>query len=277
MTPIVRVFCRCFRYLTRLGRPVRDLRHLHHALSIAILGASFALAGHAAAQQVFAAASLKDALDDLSTIYAKQTGKKPVLVYGASSTLARQIEKGAPADVFISADLDWMDYVQKHDMIDIASRRNLLGNELVLITPLATTGNVDLKPGVGLSELIGNGRLAMGDPAHVPAGLYGRAALEKLGVWSQVQGKIAAADNVRSALLLVARGEAPYGIVYKTDANAEKRVRIAGVFPAGSHAPIVYPLALTRQADRATAEPFYQFLQSPEALAVFQRYGFSRP
>lgn len=258
----------------RLSRAVGNLRH---ALAIAILGIGLTLTGHAAAQQVFAAASLKNALDDLSAIYAKQTGKPPILVYGASSTLARQIEKGAPADIFISADLDWMDYAQKHNLINNTSRRNLLGNELVLISPATTTVNVDLKPGVGLSELIGNGRLAMGDPTHVPAGLYGRAALEKLGVWSQVQGKIAAADNVRSALLLVARGEAPYGIVYKTDASAEKRVRIAGIFPADSHAPIVYPLALTQQANRATAEPFYQFLQTPDALAIFQRYGFSRP
>lgn len=236
-----------------------------------------ALAGHAAAQQVFAAASLKDALDDLSATYTKETGKKPVLVYGASSTLARQIEKGAPADVFISADLDWMDYAQKHDLIDTGSRANLLGNELVLIAPASTTGDVDLKTGTDLNAKLGDGKLAMGDPAHVPAGLYGKAALEKLGVWSQVQGKVAAADNVRSALLLVARGEAPYGIVYKTDAAAEKRVRIAGTFPASTHAPIVYPLAITKQADRAAADPFYKFLQTPAAIATFQRYGFTRP
>ncbi|GAB3627417.1 Putative molybdate-binding periplasmic ABC transporter [Pandoraea terrae] len=269
MTTVVRAFCR---------NACLDIsRILRHTASIAAFGAGLAFAGHAGAQQVYAAASLKDALDDLSATYTKETGKKPVLVYGASSTLARQIEKGAPADVFISADLDWMDYAQKHDLIDVASRRNLLGNALVLIAPATTRGNVDLKPGVALNDLLGDGRLAMGDPAHVPAGLYGKAALEKLGAWSQVQGKVAAADNVRNALLLVARGEAPYGIVYKTDANAEKRVRIAGTFPADSHAPIVYPLAVTKQADRAVAEPFYKFLQTPAAMAVFQRYGFARP
>ena len=250
---------------------------LRRALGVAAVGASLLFAGHAAAQQVFAAASMKDALDDLSAAYTKETGKKPVLVYGASSTLARQIEKGAPADVFISADQDWMDYAQKHDLIDTGTRRNLLGNELVLIAPATTTGDVDLKSGTDLDARLGNGKLAMGDPAHVPAGLYGKAALEKLGIWSKVQGKVAAADNVRNALLLVARGEAPYGIVYKTDANAEKRVRIAGTFPADSHAPIVYPVAVTKQANRADADPFYKFLQTPTAQATFQRFGFSRP
>ncbi|CFB60337.1 Putative molybdate-binding periplasmic ABC transporter [Pandoraea apista] len=250
---------------------------LRRALGIATVGASLLFAGHAAAQQVFAAASMKDALDDLSAAYTKETGKKPVLVYGASSTLARQIEKGAPADVFISADQDWMDYAQKHDLIDTTTRRNLLGNELVLIAPATTMGDIDLKPGIDLDAKLGNGKLAMGDPAHVPAGLYGKAALEKLGIWTKVQGKVAAADNVRNALLLVARGEAPYGIVYKTDANAEKRVRIAGTFPADSHAPIVYPVAVTKQANRADADPFYKFLQTPTAQATFQRFGFGRP
>ncbi|VVE70383.1 Putative molybdate-binding periplasmic ABC transporter [Pandoraea anapnoica] len=250
---------------------------LRRALGVAAVGASLLFAGHAAAQQVFAAASMKDALDDLSAAYTKETGKKPVLVYGASSTLARQIEKGAPADVFISADQDWMDYAQKHDLIDTKTRTNLLGNELVLIAPATTSGDVDLKSGADLDAKLGNGKLAMGDPAHVPAGLYGKAALEKLGIWSKVQGKVAAADNVRNALLLVARGEAPYGIVYKTDANAEKRVRIAGTFPADSHAPIVYPVAVTKQANRADADPFFKFLQTPTAQATFQRFGFSRP
>ncbi|AKM32529.1 molybdate ABC transporter substrate-binding protein [Pandoraea faecigallinarum] len=250
---------------------------LRRSLGIAAVGASLLFSGHTAAQQVFAAASMKDALDDLSAAYTKETGKKPVLVYGASSTLARQIEKGAPADVFISADQDWMDYAQKHDLIDTGTRRNLLGNELVLIAPATTTGDVDLRSGTDLDAKIGNGKLAMGDPAHVPAGLYGKAALEKLGIWPKVQGKVAAADNVRNALLLVARGEAPYGIVYKTDANAEKRVRIAGTFPADSHAPIVYPVAVTKQANRADADPFYKFLLTPAAQATFQRFGFSRP
>ncbi len=250
---------------------------LRRALRIAAIGASLLFAGNAVAQQVFAAASMKDALDALSAAYTRETGKKPVLVYGASSTLARQIEKGAPADLFISADQDWMDYAQKHDLIDVGTRRNLLGNALVLIAPASTTGTVDLSSGTDLDAKLGTGRLAMGDPAHVPAGLYGKAALEKLGIWSKVQGKVAAADNVRAALLLVARGEAPYGIVYKTDANAEKRVRIAATFPVDSHAPIVYPVAVTKQANRSDADPFYRFLLTPTAQATFARFGFSRP
>lgn len=258
--------------------PTKAGAMLHRALGVATVGACLLFAGHAAAQQVYAAASMKNALDDVSAAYTKETGKTPVLVYGASSTLARQIEKGAPADVFISADQDWMDYAQKHDLIDTSTRHNLLGNALVLIAPAATTGNVDLTPGAAdLDAKLGSGKLAMGDPAHVPAGLYGKAALEKLGLWSKVQGKVAAADNVRNALLLVARGEAPYGIVYKTDANAEKRVRIAGTFPADSHAPIVYPVAVTKRANRADADPFYRFLQTPAAQATFQRFGFTRP
>lgn len=258
--------------------PTKAGAMLHRALGVATVGACLLFAGHAAAQQVYAAASMKNALDDVSAAYTKETGKTPVLVYGASSTLARQIEKGAPADVFISADQDWMDYAQKHDLIDTSTRHNLLGNALVLIAPAATTGNVDLTPGAAdLDAKLGSGKLAMGDPAHVPAGLYGKAALEKLGLWPKVQGKVAAADNVRNALLLVARGEAPYGIVYKTDANAEKRVRIAGTFPADSHAPIVYPVAVTKRANRADADPFYRFLQTPAAQATFQRFGFTRP
>ena len=258
--------------------PTKAGAMLHRALGVATVGACLLFAGHAAAQQVYAAASMKNALDDVSAAYTKETGKTPVLVYGASSTLARQIEKGAPADVFISADQDWMDYAQKHDLIDTSTRHNLLGNALVLIAPAATTGNVDLTPGAtDLDTRLGSGKLAMGDPAHVPAGLYGKAALEKLGLWPKVQGKVAAADNVRNALLLVARGEAPYGIVYKTDANAEKRVRIAGTFPADSHAPIVYPVAVTKRANRADADPFYRFLQTPAAQATFQRFGFTRP
>lgn len=268
----------------RRPNPLRLLRHALRTLSraryiggVLLAAASLTWASGAAAQQVYAAASLKNALDDLVTAYAQQTGHaKPVAVYASSSTLARQIEKGAPADIFISADQDWMDYAQKHDLIDNASRRNLLGNQLVLITALDNTTDVDLKPGVPLATLLGNGKLAMGDPTHVPAGLYGKAALEKLGAWSQVSSKVAGADNVRSALLLVARGEAPYGVVYRTDAAIEKRVRVAGVFPADSHPPIVYPIALTRHAAK-DAEPFYRFLQTPQAAQVFQRYGFTQP
>lgn len=254
------------------------LRALPRLAGLLLAATGLAWVGSAAAQQVYAAASLKDALDSLAATYAQQTGHaKPVLVYGSSSTLARQIEKGAPADVFISADQDWMDYLQKRNLIDTATRRDLLGNQLVLIAPVSNPANVKLKPGVRIASLLGHGKLAMGDPTHVPAGLYGKAAFEKLGVWDQLQGKVAGADNVRGALLLVARAEAPYGVVYRTDAQAEKRVRVAGVFPVDSHPPIVYPVALTRQANRADTEPFYRFLQTPAATAIFRRFGFTQP
>ncbi len=226
---------------------------------------------------VFAAASMKNALDAVNQACATEVGEEAAISYASSSALAKQIESGAPADVFISADLDWMKYLHDKNLVKADTEKQLLGNAIVLVAPADTAKDVTLDKGFDLAGLIGDGRLAMGDPAHVPAGLYGKAALEKLGVWSKVQGRVAAADNVRNALLLVARGEAPYGIVYKTDANAEKRVRIAGTFPADSHAPIIYPVAVTKQANRAEADPFFKFLQSPAALATFQRYGFSRP
>ena len=181
---------------------------------------------------VFAAASLKNALDEVDSLFTKQSGIKVVASYAASSSLMKQIEQGAPADVFLSADIDWMDYGIKHNLIKNDTRKDLLGNRLVLIAPKdSKIGNVTIAPGFDLAALVGSGRIATGDVRAVPAGLYAKAALEKLGIWSSVESKIAMAENVRAALVLVARGEAPLGIVYETDAKVDPSVKIIGVFP----------------------------------------------
>jgi molybdate transport system substrate-binding protein len=197
--------------------------------------------------------------------------------YAASSTLTKQIENGAPADIFISADRRWMDYAQEHDLIDPKTRHDLLGNSLVLIAPKDTplgTGQVTIAPGFPIAKLLGDGRLAMAEPNSVPAGMYGKAALTALGVWSAIAGRVAAAENVRAALALVARGEAPLGIVYQTDAVVEPGVRIIGTFPPDSHEPIVYPMALTRSA-RPEAASFAQYLRGPAAGKIFEEHGFA--
>lgn len=223
---------------------------------------------------VLAAASLKNALDEVSGQYRLPQDQKIAISYAASSALARQIENGAPADIFISADLDWMDYVEKRGLIRTDSRVNLLRNEMVLIAPADSKALVEIKPGFPLSILLGGGRLAMADPDYVPAGKYGKAALEKLGVWSSVSGKIARAENVRAALNFVSRGESPLGIVYRTDAAADRKVRIVAVFPADTHPPIVYPAALLKGARDPGASMFFEFLNSAQARGVFRKHGF---
>lgn len=223
---------------------------------------------------VFAAASLKNALDEVDGLFTKQSGIKVVASYAASSSLMKQIEQGAPADVFLSADVDWMDYGIKHDLIKSDTREDLLGNRLVLIAPAdSKIGPVTIAPGFDLAALAGSGRIATGDVRAVPAGLYAKAALEKLGIWPSVASKIAMAENVRAALVLVARSEAPLGIVYETDAIIDPRVKIVGVFPEDSHPPIIYPVALTKNA-KPDAARYLAFLATAEAKAVFQRYGF---
>jgi molybdate transport system substrate-binding protein len=232
-------------------------------------------AGYAQSVTVFAAASLKDALDEIDGAYQKRSGQKAVISYAASSALAKQLESGAPADIFVSADLDWMDYLDKRKLVKSASRRNLLRNELVIVAPADSKVALTVGRKFPLAAQLGNGRLAMGDPDHVPAGRYAKAALEALEVWPSVADKIARAENVRSALLFVSRGEAPLGIVYRTDAAADKRVRIVGVFPPNSHPPIVYPAALLtggRSAD--AAQRYFEFMTSSEALAIFRKHGF---
>jgi molybdate transport system substrate-binding protein len=224
---------------------------------------------------VFAAASMKNALDDVDAAFTKKTGIKVVASYDASSALMKQIEGGAPADVFVSADLKWMDYGSQKKLIKDDTRINLLGNELVLIAPKdSKIDKVTIEPGFDLAKLAGDGRIATGDVAAVPVGIYAKAALEKLGIWSSVEAKIANAANVRAALILVARGEAPLGIVYSTDAKVEPGVKVVGVFPESSHDPIIYPVAATASA-KPDATPYLAFLRSTEAKALFEKYGFS--
>ncbi|MGC1460193.1 MAG: molybdate ABC transporter substrate-binding protein [Steroidobacteraceae bacterium] len=222
---------------------------------------------------VLAASSLTDALNEIGPAFTAATHQGVKLSYAASSALARQVEAGAPADVFMSADTDWMDYLQTRKLIDTASRRNVLGNRLVLISPADSTVTIRIKPHFALAKLLGTGRLATGNPDSVPVGKYAKRALTNLGVWSEVQDQVAPADNVRAALALVARGEAPLGIVYRTDALVEKKVRIVAEFPASSHEPIIYPVATTAHP-RDGAADFVKFLLSPTAQAIFARYGF---
>ena len=224
---------------------------------------------------VFAAASLKDALDAIDADWQKSSSKHATISYAASSALAKQIEAAAPADVFISADEDWMDYLDKKSLVRPGTRRDLLGNDLVLIAPADSTAKVDIAPGFPLAKLLGGGKLAMADPNAVPAGKYGKAALTKLGVWDQVSASVAAAENVRAALLLVARGEAPFGIVYKTDAAIEPKVRIVATFPADTVPPITYPIAITASSKNPEAATFVVSLNGPAAHAMFGKYGFT--
>jgi molybdate transport system substrate-binding protein len=224
---------------------------------------------------VFAAASLKNALDDVDMAFAKASGVKVTASYAASSTLAKQIEQGAPADVFASADLDWMDYAHDKKFINDATRINLLGNRLVLIAPKTSPlGDVAIGPGFDLAALAGDGRIVTGDVRAVPIGRYAKAALEKLGAWAKAEPKMAMAESVRVALALVARGEAPLGIVYETDAKVEPNVKIVGHFPADAHPPIIYPFAATITA-KPPAERYIAFLRSAAAKNVFERYGFT--
>ena len=222
---------------------------------------------------VFAAASLKESLDEAAAAYQHATGTPVRVSYAASSALARQIEQGAPAQVFASADLEWMDYLQKRNRIDAGSRRNLLGNRLVLVAPQAGAGKVDLSRPGAIAAALGEGRLAIAQTASVPAGKYGRAALESLGQWNGLSARLAETESVRAALMLVARGEAPLGIVYASDAKAEPRVRVVATFPDTSHPPIVYPVAALRDAP-ASAREFVRWLSSPAARAIFERRGF---
>jgi molybdate transport system substrate-binding protein len=224
---------------------------------------------------VFAAASMKNALDEADAAFAKASGIKVVASYAASSALMKQIEQGAPADVFLSADVDWMDYGAQRNLIKTDTRLNLLGNKLVLIAPKdSKIDSVSITPGFGLAALAGDGRIAVGDVRAVPAGLYAKAALEKLGVWATVESKMAMAENVRAALVLVARGEAPLGIVYETDAKIDPGVKIVGVFPEDSHPPIIYPVALTKDA-KPDATQYLAFLSTRAAKAIFEHYGFA--
>ena len=224
---------------------------------------------------VFAAASMKNAIDDINAAFTKATGVRVVASLAASSVLAKQIEQTAPADVFASADLEWMDYVEQKKLIKGGTRVNLLGNKLVLIAPKdSKIGDVTIGQGFDLAKLAGDGRIAVADVRAVPAGKYAKAALEKLGGWAAAEPKLASAENVRAALALVGRGEAPLGIVYETDAKVEKNVKIVGYFPEDSHPPITYPVALTANAKPEAAQ-YLAFLRSGLAKTVFETYGFT--
>ncbi|WP_342109015.1 molybdate ABC transporter substrate-binding protein [Methylobacterium sp. SI9] len=230
---------------------------------------------------VFAAASLKNALDDATAAWAKQTGKTVRISYAGSNALAKQIEAGAPADLFISADQAWMDHVERAGLLKPGTRSDLLRNALVLIAPgpkrSASDPQVALAPDLGttLSKLLSGGKLAMATIDAVPAGKYGKAALTKLGAWDAVKGQVAQADNVRAALLLVARGEAPLGIVYATDAAADPSVQVLATFPADSHPPIVYPAAVIKDSANPDATVLLGYLRGPAARGAFERQGFS--
>ncbi|MCX7230831.1 MAG: molybdate ABC transporter substrate-binding protein [Burkholderiales bacterium] len=225
---------------------------------------------------VFAAASLKEALDAASAAWAKQSGARASISYAASSALARQIDQGAPADVFVSADGTWTAWLEGRGRLRAGSVAPLLTNRLVLVAPAAGPGPVlRLAPGVPLASALGtDGRLAVGDVAAVPAGRYARAALESIGAWPSVSGRLAQSENVRVALTLVARGEAPLGIVYATDALAEPKVRVVDTFPEAAHPPIVYPIAIVAGTRSSRAQGYVDFLRSPAGLAVFAAHGF---
>lgn len=222
---------------------------------------------------VFAAASLKTALDEIALLFA-ETGQGTRISYGGSSTLARQIQFGAPANVFLSANTAWMDRLEADGLIEPGTRLDLLTNRLVLIAAPGVTESPSIAPGFDLAGPLNGGRLAMALIDAVPAGIYGRAALQNLGVWEQVADSVAQADNVRAALILVASGEAPFGIVYATDAEADPRVRVVGTFPYTSHPPIIYPVAIVAGRQTPAARDFLDFLRGPRATTVLQRHGF---
>lgn len=245
---------------------------------LAVIGLSLEAPAAMAQQKsltVFAAASLKNALDDINTAYTARTGVKIAASYGASSAIARQLEQGAPADIFVSADLEWMDYAVAKKTINEATRMNLLGNRLVLIAPKeSSVGNVTIAQGFDLAKLAGDGRIATGDVQSVPVGKYAKAALEKLGAWNAASSRFAMADNVRAALTLVARNEAVLGIVYETDARVEPGVKTVGTFPPDSHPAIVYPFAALTNA-KVEAADYLAFVRSAVGKATFEKYGFT--
>ena len=225
---------------------------------------------------IFAAASMKNALDEASASFVQQTGKTaPRISYAASNALAKQIESGAPADIFVSADLDWMDYLGQKNLLKPDTRVSLLSNKIVLIAPKDAAKPVAIAPGFNLAAALGSGKLAMGNVDAVPAGKYGKAALEKLGAWDGVKGQVAQAESVRAALFLVSRGEAPLGVVYQTDAAADPNVTVVGAFPDDSHPPIVYPVAVLKNSTNPDAGAFLTYLRSAAARPIFEKQGFT--
>jgi molybdate transport system substrate-binding protein len=261
--------------MAMIGRWRRGALVLALALTLTQVGLASGASAQSKELVVFAAASLKTALDTINQRFEHDTGRKVTASYAASSALAKQISAGAPADIFISADLDWMDYLASHNLIQARTRFNLLTNKLVLIAPADSKLSIEIAPNFPLAKALGDGRLAMADPSAVPAGKYGKASLEALGVWGSVAAKVAPAENVRAALLYVARRETPLGIVYQTDAAAEPGVKIVGTFPDNTHPPIIYPVAITANASDPDAASYLAYLKSPPAKSAFQDQGFS--
>jgi molybdate transport system substrate-binding protein len=252
---------------------------LSRALALlALLGSSMAQAAPGdRGPLLLAAASMQEAMNATADAWAARGHPRPVLSFAASSALARQIKAGAPADLFLSADEEWMDDIERAGLIARGARANLAGNRLVLVRPANKPVALRIGRAMPIARALGDGRLAMADPDSVPAGKYGKAALTALGAWASVEAKVARADNVRAALALVERGAAPLGIVYATDARASKSVAVVGVFPAASHAPIRYPIARLTASRHRDAEAFRRFLLSSTGRSILARYGFSAP
>ena len=250
-------------------------RALHRMLLGLFLAVGVAAGARADDVIVFAAASTANAVDEIGALFAARGEGKMTASYAASSTLAKQIEQGAPANIFLSADQQWMDYLAAKKLVIAESRRNLLGNRLVLIAPAdSKLDRIDIGKNTDLVALLGDGRLATGDPDHVPVGLYARQALEHMGQWTAIAPRLARADSVRAALALVERGEAPLGIVYATDAAVSPKVKLLGSFPEDLHDTILYPVALVTGKDSKAARDFLALLQTPDAKAIFAKYGF---
>jgi molybdate transport system substrate-binding protein len=250
---------------------------MRHLSSLFFASALFLSAAAAKAQDVtiFAAASLTNALQEAGEAYRAKTGKTVKFSFASSSVLAKQVEAGAPAQIFISADEKWMDYAVSKGVIQEGTRINPIGNTMVLIAPAdSKAGPVEISAKTDIASLLGDGRLATGDPAHVPVGTYAKEAFEKLGLWTAVEPKLARAENVRAALALVETGEAPIGVVYATDAAASKKVKVLGAFPKGSHAPIVYPFAIVK-GQKDAAQDVFAYITGPEGIKIFTKYGFA--
>ncbi|MCA3634051.1 MAG: molybdate ABC transporter substrate-binding protein [Methylobacterium sp.] len=258
--------------------PVSTRRSVLALALAASTGFPLPAAARSSGPVVFAAASLKTALDEIATLWMRETGlPAPRLAYAGSNALARQIEQGAPADLFLSADLDWMDALAAKNLLRPETRSNLLANRLALVAPVESKATITLQPGADLAVLLADGRLATANVDSVPAGKYAKAAFEKLGLWVSVKDRLAQTENVRAALLLVARGEASLGVTYATDAAAEPKARIIALFPEESHPPIVYPIAMLRDSAHPQALRLLEFLKGGSARAIFERHGFTLP
>ena len=255
------------------------MKHSRRSLLFCLIIAAFMLSHLALAQadpiRIFAAASTTNAVGDIIKAYTAQTGKAVVPSFASSSTLAKQIDQGAPADVYLSANPKWMNFIEKKELVEPGTRTNLLGNRITMIQPASGELSIKISKDLDLAGILGDDKLAMGDPDHVPAGIYGRKALESLGLWESVSPKVARAKDVRAALALVERAEAPLGIVYATDAAISKKIKVVALFPEETHPPITYPVCIIKGKAGDDTKAFFEFLQSPKAAEIFKTYGFS--